>query len=557
MKGFATRLLACLRRLCESPADLGSPAADGEVVQLAESSELTTSFLLEPLAWRVRVVEHILVDSAHNCERRRSVQCAPLRQFLADRGFPVGAGARSAMVVVNVASVPRGPLMNFDVEGPLGSAYLLPRHAIAERQAAFLRRLATDASLVVTDGCYALLRGMVGLPLGDALAEYGTRRFSMVSYLRGGLGVADLSRYEKQWAELGESCVDLLGDRIDGDEDAIASLNPVMALPEAMSLLQLPSVDSSLEVLDRALVDLIVLLTEADHADRAQTEPGAASEFLNSLADYAVEYDLMVATRVPLDEPFMLKYSERRDLNLGTWSNGGSQDVVISDAASNHVVLEVSDPNIVLQNVRVTATNSDGATHGGFSSRDTGQAWTFYASDMDRDYRATLHFTARPTWRVGIVPYVVPCCWCCLPPGCGTAGRAGWGSWRSWQARPRWPRQCCSLETSPPLPRTFGDGPIFWSPGLCWRFLYRAWLSISVSVPRCSLKMRLDEFDNPTSLEVAMARNTGRGSRVGSVNAYSRSQMGSSTWSLREGTTGRFVEVKSTGGDLKGVRREK
>ncbi len=54
-----------------------------------------------------------------------------------------------------------------------------------------------------------------------------------------------------------------------------------------------------------------------------------------------------------------------------------------------------------------------------------------------------------------------------------------------------------------------------------------------------------------------MARNTGRGSRVGSVNAYSRSQMGSSTWSLREGTTGRFVEVKSTGGDLKGVRREK
>lgn len=132
MKGFATRLLACLRRLCESPADLGSPAADGEVVQLAESSELTTSFLLEPLAWRVRVVEHILVDSAHNCERRRSVQCAPLRQFLADRGFPVGAGARSAMVVVNVASVPRGPLMNFDVEGPLGSAY--PAAATRDRR---------------------------------------------------------------------------------------------------------------------------------------------------------------------------------------------------------------------------------------------------------------------------------------------------------------------------------------------------------------------------------------------------------------------------------------
>lgn len=54
-----------------------------------------------------------------------------------------------------------------------------------------------------------------------------------------------------------------------------------------------------------------------------------------------------------------------------------------------------------------------------------------------------------------------------------------------------------------------------------------------------------------------MARNTGRGSPLGSVNAYSRAQMGRGTWSLREGTTGRFVEVKSTGGDLRGVRREK
>lgn len=326
------------------------------------------------------------------------------------------------MVVVNIASVPRGPLMNFDVQGPLGPAYLLPRHTIADRQAAFLRQLANDASLEVTNGCYALICGMVGLPLGDALAEYGGRYFDLGNYLRGGLGVDDLTRYEARWADIGESCIDLLGERVGGDEYSIAPLNPVVALPEAMSLLRLPTEESSLEVLDQALTDLFELLTEADLVDRSRPEPDPASEFLNSLADYAVAYDLMVATRVPLDEPFLLKYSERRDLVLDTWRHVGSQEVVISDAASNHVVLEIADPNVELRDVHATAAGSREPAYGGFSSRDTGQAWTFYASDMDRDYRATLHFAARPTWRVGIVPYVVTVLLVLLTSGLWSSG---------------------------------------------------------------------------------------------------------------------------------------
>ncbi|MFT3969077.1 MAG: hypothetical protein QM695_02065 [Micropruina sp.] len=131
---------------------------------------------------------------------------------------------------MNVASVPRGPLMNFDVQGPLGPAFLLPRLIIAERQAAFLRRLASDASLEVTDECHALICGMVGMPLGDPLADYGTRQFSLGNYLRGGLGIPDLAGFEGRWADLGESCVDLLGDRVDGDEDSIPPLNPVLVL---------------------------------------------------------------------------------------------------------------------------------------------------------------------------------------------------------------------------------------------------------------------------------------------------------------------------------------
>lgn len=54
-----------------------------------------------------------------------------------------------------------------------------------------------------------------------------------------------------------------------------------------------------------------------------------------------------------------------------------------------------------------------------------------------------------------------------------------------------------------------------------------------------------------------MARNTGRGSRVGAGKGHAQAQTGTGIWALRPGTTGRFVEVKSTGGDFKGVRREK
>ncbi|MFT3969075.1 MAG: hypothetical protein QM695_02055 [Micropruina sp.] len=173
-----------------------------------------------------------------------------------------------------------------------------------------------------------------------------------------------------------------------------------------MSLLQLPAEASSLEVLDRALSDLFDLLTEADRMDRSPSEPGAASEFLNSLADYAVAYDLMVATRVPLDEPFLLKYSERRDLKFDPWQHVGRQEVVISDAASNHVVLEVTDPNVELQNVRATAVARTRPSMGASVAGTPGRRGP----------------SMRPTWIVTTEP---PCT--------SVHDRyGGWGSCRTW-----------------------------------------------------------------------------------------------------------------------------
>lgn len=54
-----------------------------------------------------------------------------------------------------------------------------------------------------------------------------------------------------------------------------------------------------------------------------------------------------------------------------------------------------------------------------------------------------------------------------------------------------------------------------------------------------------------------MAKNTGRGSRVGSVTGRSQVRGSNGTWIKRSTTTGRFIETKKSGGSFKGVRKEK
>lgn len=55
-----------------------------------------------------------------------------------------------------------------------------------------------------------------------------------------------------------------------------------------------------------------------------------------------------------------------------------------------------------------------------------------------------------------------------------------------------------------------------------------------------------------------MARNTGRGTRIGAVTGRTQStnpRTGLST--KRDTTSGRFIEVKKSGGSFKGVQKEK
>lgn len=88
-----------------------------DAAYLVDDADITVRLLADPLLWRVRAVDELMVDAGASYRRRRSLQCGPLRDFLPE------TDATSALVAVPLTSMPRGPLLDFDVEGPSGNAW--------------------------------------------------------------------------------------------------------------------------------------------------------------------------------------------------------------------------------------------------------------------------------------------------------------------------------------------------------------------------------------------------------------------------------------------------
>ena len=53
-----------------------------------------------------------------------------------------------------------------------------------------------------------------------------------------------------------------------------------------------------------------------------------------------------------------------------------------------------------------------------------------------------------------------------------------------------------------------------------------------------------------------MAKNTGSGSRIGSVTNRTQVQSGNGNWTKRDRTSGQFIEQKQSGEPFKGVAKE-
>lgn len=371
-----------------------------KTVNLIDNRSVTAKLLADTLAWRVRVVEEITVDAATTCLRRRSLQVAPLRDYLSE--YLVDEDPKDpythALLGLFVAPIPRGQLMDFDVNGPDGNeACLLPRGDIASRQALYLENLAEECGHPLTDELRVLLTAVLGFT-----GQYVKPEKSFAYYINDGLGRKVSREMLTAWETVADRCWHILHERLDVALAYSAPENPALVLPDLFASEDGPQDD---ETATEWLNQYLSLLEALESASQT-SHPNAplAEEFLDALADYANYYDLIAWMRVPLDEPFLVKYEERRDLKLTWFQNRGDQELVLADARSNHVTLKVTDPNVRISGAVALMPGSDEFSAGAFPSRSSQQNRSFYAHESDRDYRIRLSFRLAPLLRLQAVP---------------------------------------------------------------------------------------------------------------------------------------------------------
>lgn len=361
---------------------------------LLNRRDVTAWLIGHPWDWKVRVVEEITVDAASSCLRRRSLQVAPLREHLApylDRGDK--EPFTHALVSLPVAPIPVGPLMDFDVSGPDGDGTLVPRIEIAARQALYLETLADSCGVPLPDDLRDLLNSILGFS-----AKSLTHDLELGEYLEPLLGRKIEDTTLMKWEDVGRECQLLLRPRLDNFRGYSPAENPAIVLPEMFTHGGLLDDNAATDVLREYRRWLTALHRKSSNSLQHND---VAGELLDALADYANYYDLVVSMRVPLDEPFLIKIAERRDLDFSTFSNRGSQELVVSDARTNHITFKVSDPNVRIRKFELLNVESDDVI---FQSHSNEQTRTFYADGV-RDYRIRISFRLALLRRLELVPY--------------------------------------------------------------------------------------------------------------------------------------------------------
>ncbi|WP_327727127.1 hypothetical protein OG250_07400 [Streptomyces sp. NBC_00487] len=326
----------------------------------------------------MRAVEKVELTSASWANRSRSIQVEPLRKHIKEY---VDIDDKRATLWLPVGNFPKGPLLDFDLEVAEGSAYLLRMADHSEIFAQYIADLARDAGIVIPADVKRFLEGVFRFTPASWQDLHQEKRLSpqrrqelVLRYLNRNpiMGWSDQPLTVDVihgWDELIEPIRRLVGWRMVPTIDNVAA-NPLLALPGASELnsgaLRL-SGRGAVELLLEALRDFLVLA-----CGKAERGNGDARKLLIHYADYGDHWDAIARCTIPLDEPFLIKTSERRGLHLGepgevasshskprSWypKNSSSQLVVWGDAQSNHVNIRVTDTNVELRVKRIRALN--------------------------------------------------------------------------------------------------------------------------------------------------------------------------------------------------------
>ncbi|HWL35939.1 MAG TPA: hypothetical protein VNQ77_07075 [Frankiaceae bacterium] len=367
------------------------------VADLAQRADVPFALLANG-EWKKRGVEEITIGSAQSVESRRSFQCADLGDAL---GSLRPRGATHASVVLPLTTLPKRPLLGFDVSAPDRTvANLPPRGALAELEAGFVCRLADAGGIRVDDTMRLLITKICEFSPGRWTRWYPDLPYEtrVAGYVESQTGWRLADDVVKQWldavAPARASLADAVG--LPPDPDSSAE-NPVLVVPLVQAVAGIGP-DDVLPLL-RRYARFVERCTALDHV-----EPFAPHAML---AEYGRVWEVMIECTVPLDGPFIVRMSERRSLNL---SGDGVADLEVTtgDALSNHTVVRVIDENVCLGKPDAIAIDGSPLREDEFDSvRFTAEEVATYASGPDREYRIKMQIPLTVVGHVGATNTVV------------------------------------------------------------------------------------------------------------------------------------------------------
>ncbi|WP_435216046.1 hypothetical protein [Streptomyces sp. bgisy034] len=309
-----------------------------------------------------------------------------------------------------------GLLLDFNVKVDEKSAYLLPRSEHSRIKAGLIKHMASEISVTLQPETLSLLTAIYEFGPGawGRFLKRSQRRFSgrfdpdkslleyLDAYFDDFMGWNVSPEMIKDWLCESDSVTRLVRQYAPSSISSAAE-HPLLALP------QYPEVISNTAEVRNLLEKLRKFLEAVD----AEAENGneRADRLLWQYAQYGQHWDALAGCVVPLDEPFLIKLSEKRELQLKDPSKDrfesgkplvaipskAHQLVVFGDAASNHVNVSVGDPNVELKNDWRLETEHREAVWDVQEEKSSAELLAFYDSRDDRSYRLWLKLPLKPT----------------------------------------------------------------------------------------------------------------------------------------------------------------
>lgn len=362
--------------MSNQPVDLTSP-------------EVTRRLLRNPRDWRERAVESLRVGSAQFIQRERSLQCRPLFPVVADLLTPDMPPSSTAFMVLPLGLMPKQPLLEFDVVGPLSEPVLLRRPEIADRESALIFDYAGEAGLGVPASMPTFLPLLLGFTEGSWTAvktDHRRPEDALRAYLDAGLAEPPTAQQRERLRALSERAHGLLDPYNESPANSTsAAESPFLLAPVLVEGGYVAHVGEAVA----AVEDYVDVVEAAAERAAAQTL-SAAGDLLSVLADYGRHWELMVLAEVPLDRPFGLTYRHLDPVPVRGWRNTIGPAVVIADADSNHVALSIDDPGTRLIGVVGLHPRTGALAQMGSTSRESGEMHAFYVWEVDVDFRVVL-----------------------------------------------------------------------------------------------------------------------------------------------------------------------